>query len=219
MDSKKTKIEYLKDSYRSRLHIVAIINVVVFWGVSVLHADFSTIWILIGSISLKSGIIGLIAPIGSFLLSGLLSADTKARVVYWRYSHPLPGSRAFSVYIKEETRADPVRLIQKWGDFPDDPSEQNRLWYRIYRSVESEIRVHEAHRAWLFARDLTSFSVLFLVIFGTATFISDVPWTTAWYFLSLLVVQYLATMITARNLGIRFVRTVLAVASHNVSQN
>ena len=99
------------------------------------------------------------------------------------------------------------------------PQNRTVLWYRIYRSVESEIRVHEAHRAWLFARDLTSFSVLFLVIFGTATFISDVPWTTAWYFLSFLVVQYLATMITARNLGIRFVRTVLAVASHNVSQN
>ena len=214
MDSKKTKTEYLKDSYRSRLHIVAAINVVVFWGVSVLHADFSTIWTLIGSISVKSGITGLIAPIGAFLLDGLLSADTKARVVYWKYSHPLPGSRAFSVYLKVDTRADPDRLIQEWGGFPDDPSEQNRLWYRIYRNVEREIRVHEAHRAWLFARDLTSFSVLFFVIFGISIQITDTPWSTVLIYLAVLATQYLASLITARNFGARFVCTVLAVASY-----
>ena len=213
------KSKYLKKSYQKRLRIVAVINTVVFLGVVVSHADFSSIWTSISSISIRTGIAGLIAPIGAFLLDGLLSADAKARVIFWRFSHPLPGSRAFSIHLKKESRGDPDQLVSRWGVFPDDPAEQNRLWYRIFKDVENEVRVYEAHRAWLFARDLTAFSVLFLVIFGTATVISDVPWTTAWYYLSFLAVQYLATMITARNLGIRFVRTVLAVASHNVSKN
>ena len=41
------------------------------------------IWTLLSSISLKDGIVGVITPIGAFVLDGLLSADTKERVVYW----------------------------------------------------------------------------------------------------------------------------------------
>ena len=219
IDNKMAKTRYLKESYQKRLWIVVVINTVIFWGFVVLHADFSSIWTSISSISFNTGIAGLIAPTVVFLLDGLLSADTKARVIFWRFSHPLPGSRAFSIHLKNETRADPDQLVNRWGVLPDDPAEQNRLWYRIFRDVENEVRVYEAHRGWLIARDLTGFSFLFLVIFGTATLISDVPWTTASFYLSILAVQYLATMITARNLGIRFVRTVLAVASQNRQQN
>ena len=140
-----TKTEYLKDSYKSRLYVVAAINVALFWAVVIFRADLSMIWTLLSSISLQDGIVGVITPIGAFILDGLLSADTKERVVYWRFKHPLPGSRAFSVHLKKETRADPERLVRQWGVFPDDPAEQNRLWYRIYRSVEKELRVHEGH--------------------------------------------------------------------------
>lgn len=213
------KTEYLKKSYQKLLRIVAVLNTGIFWGVFVLHADFSTIWTLISSISIKTGVTALVAPIWVFLLDGLLSADIKACVIFWRFSHPLPGSRAFSIHLKQETRADPDYLVKQWGAFPDDPAEQNRLWYRVFRHVENEVRVYEAHRAWLTARDLTAFSFLFLAFLGTATMISDVTWSTAWYYLSFLAVQYLAMMITARNRGIRFVRTVLAVASHSVNDN
>ncbi len=213
------KTEYLKKSYQKQLRIVAVLNIAVFWGVFVFHADFSTLWTLISSISTRTVITALVAPICVFLLDGLLSADSKARVIFWRFSHPLPGSRAFSTHLRQESRADPDYLVNRWGVFPDDPAEQNRLWYRIFQHVENEIRVYEAHRAWLTARDLTAFSFLFLIFLGTATLISDIPWTTAWYYLSILVFQYLVMMITARNLGIRFVRTVLAVASHSVNRN
>ena len=208
-----TKTEYLKDSYKSRLYVVAAINVALFWVVVIFRADFSTIWTLLSSISLQDGIVGVITPIGAFVLDGLLSADTKARVVYWRFKHPLPGSRAFSVHLKKETRADPERLVRQWGVFPDDPAEQNRLWYRIYRSVEKELRVHEAHRAWLFSRDLTAYTVLFVVIFGIATLVSDALWPIGWWYLAGLTTQYVTAMTAARNYGVRFVRTVLAVAS------
>ena len=205
--------EYLKNSYKWRLRTVAVLNVAVFWGVVVSRADFSAIGALLSSISIEDGIVGLIAPIATFVLDGLLSADAKARVVYWRCRHPLPGSRAFSEHLGKEARADPARLAQQWGAFPADPVEQNRLWYRIYKSVEQEIRVYEAHRAWLFSRDLAAYAVLFLAIFGIVTLISDAPWTIAGWYLVGLAVQCLAVMIAARTYGVRFVRTVLAIAS------
>lgn len=208
-----TKTEYLKDSYKSRLYVVAAVNVVLFWALIIFRSDFSMTWTLLSSVSIKERIIGLITPIGVFVLDGLLSADTKARVVYWRYKHPLPGSRAFSEHLKEETRADPDRLVQQWGVFPDAPAGQNRLWYRIYRSVEKEIRVHEAHRAWLFARDLTAYTFLFLIIFGIATLVSGTLWPVGWGYIATLAIQYVSAMTAARNYGARFVCTVLAIAS------
>ena len=207
--------KYLKHSYKWPLRVVTVVNVAVFWAIVAYHADLSGIWALLGSISIKDGTIGLIAPIVAFVLDGLLSADAKARVVYWRYSHPLPGSRAFSIHLQKEARADPELLLQKWGTLPNDPADENRLWYRIYRSVENEIRVHEAHRAWLFSRDLTAYAVLFLAILGISTLISDTPWANKWRYLFVLAVQYVATMAAARAYGVRFVRTVLAVASQD----
>ena len=209
-------MEYLKDSYKMPLRVFAIINVVVFWGVVSLGADISAVTSLIASISPKEGIIALIAPMGTFVLDGLISADTKARLVYWRYHNPLPGSFAFSRYLKTDSRIELNYLSQRWGEFPTNPIEQNRLWYRIYKNIENEIRVREAHRASLYSRDLTSQSALFLVCFGIAAFISDTPWNAITWYLLVLAVQYLALMVAARTYGIRFVQTVLVIASHSI---
>ena len=205
--------EYLKDSYKWPLRAMAALNVAIFLAVVFTRADFSEIGTLLSSISIKDGTVGLIASIGAFVLDGLLSADTKARIIYWKYTHPLPGSRAFSEHLGEEPRADPDRLAQQWGAFPDDPVEQNRLWYRIYKNVEEEIRVHEAHRAWLFSRDIAAYAVLFLAFFGIGTLISDTPWTSARWYLVGLAGQYLLAIAAARTYGVRFVRTVLTIAS------
>ena len=210
-----TDTEYLKNSYKRHLKAVAVLNLIIFWSVVVSAADFSEVGTLLASISLEHAIIALIAPIATFVLDGLFSADAKERLIFWRYRHPLPGSRAFTEHLPRETRADPVRLAEQWGTLPTEPDQQNRLWYRIYRSVDHEIRVHEAHRAWLFSRDLAAYAILFLSIFGCATVISDASWTvTAWY-LSALAIQWLTITLAARTYGVRFVRTVLAVASHN----
>ena len=211
------ELEYLKHSYKSRLYTVLTINVALFWVTVVSHADFSTFLSLVSSLSLQDGVTGLAAPILAFVLDGLLSADAKARIVYGRYLHPLPGSRAFSVHLNQEPRADPQRLRQQWGVFPNTPTEQNRLWYRIYMSVDGQIRVQEAHRAWLFARDLTAYVALFLVLLGIAAFFTDAPWSIASWYLLGLAIQFLAAMTAARTYGVRFVRTVLAVASQDLS--
>lgn len=209
------KVEYLKNSYKWKLRTVAVLNCVVFWAVAVLHAEFSEISVLLNSIAIKDGIIGLLAPIAVFVLDGLLSADSKARVAYWRYQNPLPGSRAFSELLERDARADPECLANDWGEFPKDPAEQNRLWYRIYRSFEKEIRVHEAHRAWLFSRDLTGHAVVFLVVFGLGALLGKTPWNIYGPYLLALGTQYLAMMMAARIYGNRFVTTVLAIASES----
>ena len=96
------KTEYLKGSYKWQLRTVTVVNVAVFWSVVISGADFSAISDLLSSVSINDGIVGLIAPIATFILDGLLSADAKARITYWRYNHPLPGSRAFSEHLDKE---------------------------------------------------------------------------------------------------------------------
>ena len=209
--------EYLKDGNKMALKTLAVVNVAIFWGVVVSHADLSTIPALFASISRKDGLIALLAPIATFTLNGLLSADTKARLIYWRYHHPLPGSRAFTHHLPVDGRADPSTLIDRWGDLPNDPDDQNRLWYRIYKQVESDIRVHEAHRAWLLSRDMTGYAALFFPFLAIPTLLMDTPWaSTGWYLLWLLT-QYVFGVAAARTYGDRFVQNVLAVASSTQS--
>lgn len=52
----------------------------------------------------------LIAPLILFILNGLLSSNQKAVLVFWRFKHPLPGSRAFTVLGFQDSR---VNMTQK----------------------------------------------------------------------------------------------------------
>ena len=97
---------------------------------------------------------------------------------------------------------------------PQAPRDQNALWYRMYKHVESEFRVHEANRAWLLSRDLTSYAVVFLPCLGLPTLVMDTPEMAASWYLTFLFLQCLLIMVAARNYGIRFVCTVLAIASN-----
>jgi hypothetical protein len=73
------------------------------------------------------------------VLNGLLPAELKARLVFLRWRNALPGHRAFSQYINSDPRIDPT-AVQKavGGSLPVDPVEQNRMWYRLYKTVEND---------------------------------------------------------------------------------
>ena len=206
-------IEYLKDSYKLQLWTIVAFNIVVFWAMIISHADLSTFVASLEGLSIKDGLIGSIVPLVVFVLDTLWSPTAKARIVYWRWRHPLPGSRAFAIHLYEEHRADPNRLEKNWGPFPENPVDQNRLWYHIYEFFNAENRVREAHRSWLFSRDLTGLVFLFLISFGTAAPFTDASWTVCGWYLVALTVQYALVMIAARTQGIRFVRQVLVIAS------
>jgi len=205
----------LKSTYRRNLTLFAALNISVFLAFLFSPMDFNSWKALYDSITLKDGLFLSLSPIATLVLSGLFSATTKASLVYWRYKYPLPGSQAFSVYMATDHRIDPKILEKKWGPLPTNPEDQNRVWYRIYKHVESDIRVQDSHRDWLFSRDLTSYSVLFLVVFVPSVIGSDANWRPTLIYAIIIVIQYITILIAARTYGKRFVCNILAIESQS----
>ena len=85
----------------------------------------------------------------------------------------------------------------------------------MFKSVETELEVHEAHRNSLLSRDLAGFAFLFLLILGARTAFGAAAWMTKGLYLAALVVQCVATIIAARTYGVRLVRTTMAIASRS----
>lgn len=150
-----------------------------------------------------------IAPLFLFLLNGLISSNQKAILVFWKIKNPLPGSEAFSKLSKKDSRIDLKRLKEIHGSLPKKPTEQNKLWYKIYKKHTSDLVISDSHRAYLLARDLTSLCFLFIVFIGLPSlFLTSYP-INIFYF-CYLVIQFLVTSIGAQNRGRRFVTNVLA---------
>jgi hypothetical protein len=209
-------MQSLKSTYRRNLTLFTALNISVFWAFLFSPMDFDSWKTLYDSITLKEGLFLSLSPIAILILSGLFSATIKARLVYWRYNYPLPGCQAFSVHMATDHRIDPNILEKKWGHLPTNPKDQNRLWYRIYKHVESDIRVQDSHRDWLFSRDLTAYSVLFLVVFVPLLIASDANWRSTLTYTIITIIQYLIILIAARTYGKRFVCNVLAIESQSV---
>jgi hypothetical protein len=144
------------------------------------------------------------------VLNALLSATCKAQLVFTRYSNPLPGCRAFSELAKTDARIDLASLKASIGKFPVAPKKQNALWYSVYRTMEDEPSVRQAHRSYLLARDYAVFALFFLIILGPLSFLQFPSSTIALSYTGLLIVQLLLAGRAARVNGIRFVTTVLA---------
>lgn len=147
------------------------------------------------------------------VVNGLLSSDAKARIVFWRWSDPLPGSFAFSRYAHSNSRIDIDQLRKKVGPFPSTPRDQNALWYRLYRAVKEEPAVIDAHRHFLLTRDCAGVGMLLLFTAAPINVWYIPSWTTASIYIVLLLLQYLLAALAARNYGIRFVKTVLALTA------
>jgi hypothetical protein len=145
------------------------------------------------------------------VVNGLLSSDTKARLVFWRRSNPLPASFAFSRYVYCDPRIDVETLRKITGDWPTEPRGQNALWYRLYKTVESEPAVTDAHRHFLLTRDYTAISFLLLLTAGPLGIEFITSPVTASAYVGLLLLQYLLARQAARNYGVRLVTTVLAL--------
>lgn len=145
--------------------------------------------------------------------NGLLSATAKARLVFWRWKHPLPGCRAFSVHAKEDARINVPALRSKLGNLPKAEAEQNAAWYRLYRSIEADTAVAQVQKEFLFTRDYAALSALAIIPLGIAAFAQAGSIRQASTYLAILVAQYLVTCFAAANYGKRFVCTVLAIKS------
>jgi hypothetical protein len=155
-------------------------------------------------------------PVGFALIvttvaNGLLSADTKARLVFLRLKHALPGHKAFSKYAASDPRVDISSLKKICGNkFPEDPVEQNRTWYRLYKTVEGNPSVLQVQRDFLLMRDYVGLAALFVVVFGAVALVEVPSWRVSLTYCLFLVMQLVLVRQAASTYGIRFVTTVLA---------
>ena len=145
------------------------------------------------------------------VVNGLLNAEAKARLVFWRWSYPLPGSFAFSRYALQDSRIDVVALRRIVDEWPVEPRQQNAVWYRLYKSVEHEPAVMDAHRCFLLTRDYAATAFLLFVAAGPLGLWLLPSALTASAYGGLLLLQYLLARQAASNYGVRFVTTVLAL--------
>jgi hypothetical protein len=70
-----------------------------------------------------------LAAVVTTIANGLLSADMKARLVFLRWHHALPGHRAFSKYAQQDPRIDQVRLAKVTDkESLRTPETENATW-------------------------------------------------------------------------------------------
>ncbi|KZL93242.1 hypothetical protein [Clostridium magnum] len=207
----------LKD-YDKQLVTFFIVNIVIFLCF-VINKNISIDALNQGykNINLSEGIIaGGAGSIAVFILRGILSTNFKAILVFWRIKNPLPGCRIFTEIGKKDCRIDFDALENEHGELPKDPQEQNVLWYRLSQKHKDEEMVHKSHRDFLFSRDLTALSFLFLIFYSAAAIFVSRDLKSIWYYLMLLVLQYVIFSIVSRNYGVRFACNVLAKESSSL---
>jgi hypothetical protein len=157
-----------------------------------------------------------ILPVGLAILvttviNGILSPDAKARVVFLRWHHALPGHRAFTEYAPADPRIDMAKLKRACGNkLPSDPAEQNQTWYRLYKSVAKHPAVDQVHRDFLLMRDYAAFAALCIVVLGPLAFIEAQSWRISLAYLVGLILQFLFVRQAAVTYGMRFVTNVMA---------
>ncbi len=206
-----SKTEYLKRKN------VPIVTVFIMWCLAIYltfqcapSGFWSELQATISELRLKEGVALIMSPVLALVLTGLISPANKARLVFWKWKHALPGHAAFSLLAPKDPRIDMALLGEKIGSVPTDPEMQNRLWYSLYKQEANKPAVAEAHRVFLLARDLSCVSLLFAV-FG--------PWSLAFFghtfswilvYFAAMVVHYIVLAVVAQNHGRRFVCNVLA---------
>jgi hypothetical protein len=207
---KQSKDKSLKDQNTASLVAILIVNIAIFAVVlktdQLLAADYQEVlkhWQALIPAGLGAILIGVV--------NGLLSVQAKARLVFWRWHNPLPGSRAFSHYVHLDPRIDVAALNSKVGPFPAKPNEQNALWYKLYKSVENDPRVLHVHRLFLLTRDYAGIAFMLLIIFGGIGAVAMQTYKTELLYTAALLIQFVTSAVAARNYGTRFVNTVIAL--------
>ena len=149
----------------------------------------------------------------AMIFNGLVGGDFKAKLVFWKLHDPLPGCRAFSHYVHIDPRIDVKVLQTRFGQFPNDPAQQNSLWYKIYRKNENHPSILDAHAGFLLTRDLATLNVIFLLTLGPTALLFAENTRIAVYYTIALAVLYGLISQAARTYGKRFVTNALAVES------
>lgn len=165
------------------------------------------------SVILESSIVMSTSIVITIVLNNLITSDFKAKIVFWKIKDPLPGCRIFTKLINKDNRIDIELLKEKYGELPKKPSEQNKLWYRIYTKHRFDKMVFETHREFLISRDLTGLSFIFLGLFSIISIIFFKSNYKISIYIVYLLIQYTLISIYSQNRGNRFAKNVLAIES------
>ncbi|MBD7952986.1 hypothetical protein H9654_02110 [Stenotrophomonas sp. Sa5BUN4] len=151
------------------------------------------------------------------IVNAQLNSLHKARIVFWRWTHPLPGTRVFTELAPDDPRIDLDSLNAHLAPLPVEPRQQNSLWYRLYQEQQDTAAVSHLDRNWLFARDYCCVIALLAPILIVAG-LWQLPSLNVYASLvGLLVFQFLVARQAAKNYAERFVTTVVAQALAKLS--
>lgn len=142
----------------------------------------------------------------TYVLNGIFPSKFKNRIIYFRWSDPLPASR-FKKIIEDDDRLTVQQVVEKYGPIPSNPKEQNIYWFqKMYKGVQGIEKVREVHRSFLLTRDLTAISILILLVsILNVVFLSGSLVQIIIVFIELLLLRQVSS-----NYGKRFVATVVA---------
>ncbi len=158
----------------------------------------------------KGSIVAVLSPILILILTGVISSDNKARLVFWRLKNALPGHRVFSKLAPNDPRIDMQELTKKMGGaLPDDPKEQNSKWYALYKQYAESVIVLPAHKHFLLARDLCSIAFLFSVFGSCGLAFSQLSMKGVLVYSLVMLLHYVVLAVVAQNHGKRFVCNVM----------
>lgn len=212
------KEPYLKGTNSLYLWSFMSVNVAVYLSLVITrHFDSASIegsWV---HVTAKNGIVAVSIPLATIILAGLLNDINKARLVFWRWRHPLPGTRAFSELIATDSRIDVPTLKKTIGKFPRAAQEQNALWYRLYRKHKMTRSVWEAHKVYLLTRDMSSLAALAALSFSVGAATAGVGLRATLIYAMFLAAQYVFIAKAAHNYGNRFVLNVICEESSSLS--
>jgi len=162
---------------------------------------------------LVRALVTLVLPVVVLLLTGVLPHNLKASLVYWKITNVLPAHEAFTKHGLSDARVDMAALRAHVGELPTIPSEQNRTWFKLYKTTENAPAVLEAHKLYLLYRDMAAISFLLLFAAPVGFYLSGFGLAAASATAGIFALQYLIAAISARHAGIRFVTNVMSLHS------
>lgn len=205
---------YLKGKNSLYLWSFVGLNVAVFLSlVATRHFDSASIEFWWTHVTAKNGVFAASIPLAVIIFAGLLSDISKARLVFWRWHQPLPGTRVFSELIVTDSRIDLAAFKKYIGRFPRAPQEQNALWYKLYRKHKMTRSVWESHKVYLLTRDMSAIAASAAFLFSVGAAIAGVDLRTVVTYFAFLAAQYVLIAKAAHNYGNRFVLNVVCEES------
>jgi len=181
---------------------------------AIVNPTFDEVNSFLSKLKSPSGFFPLLSFLLAVIFEGLIHSNKKAMLVFWRTKNPLPGCTAFSDIAPNDPRISMTTLKKMFPEgFPEDPKEQNAVWYDMYKQHKNKPIVYDAHRFFLLTRDLAAMTVILMPFCVVAHLFWHSSASAIGYHLLILVIIAVLICLSAQNYGKRLVENVFAEAT------